>query len=196
MRASRRAQTGNSPGWKNMPSLVRAALTSLAPVVGRDRLRARQARARRARSARRIRRPRAGRRRRRRAGGVIAISTATSRSPARTTRRLGVDVAAGHRPRRGAAARRRAAVRGARAASSRARSRATASSQPLAFIASRTIVGRVAGGRLGDDPVAQLGVTSWVGRCCCSCASRANFGRSARRLRGARGRLSGSRGCG
>ena len=30
---SSRAQTGNSAGWKNMPSLVRAALTSLAPVA-------------------------------------------------------------------------------------------------------------------------------------------------------------------
>ena len=144
MRASRRAQTGNSAGSKNMPSLVRAGVDGARARVASRPSRSAPGASARGRSARRIRRPRAGRRRRRR-----AAASSPSRRGRRGRRRAprGVpacDAGAGHRPRRlgardaspPAASRPRWSRRVVSSASS-----ASASSQPLAFMASRTMSG-------------------------------------------------------
>src|SRR6185369_10015213 len=146
---SRRAQTGNSAGLKNMPSLVRAALTALPPVavstvserVSRERASAissphSSAESRSATTTMR--------------GACIAMTTRTSRSPACSVGwpaasvlpgigRAGLFAAVAEWS-IGATPPLAAAARCSRIVVSNAAS-ATASSQPLAFIASTTMSG-------------------------------------------------------
>src|SRR5664280_688790 len=158
MRASNRAQTGNSAGRKNMPSLVRASFTSLAPVlVSTVSERARRVRARAissAHSSSASSEPKTTIR-----GWLSAMRTATSWPSTRT---------------RGAAALMRwpgiglggsafLATRVSRSliVVSRA-ARATFSSQPLAFIASSTTSGECPAAAWATIQRRNSGVTGWA----------------------------------